>query len=268
MQQRQFSGNKNIRTKTKSQLNLYPALQKQKKILNPGFGVLSSAGILVNMIVGSSLFSAPSLVANLVGSTGMALCLWIAGLILTYFGAAGYIEWGLLLPKNGGELLYLAFSFPQFNFLIPFMYALLNNFVVAPGMICSSARVAALNLMRLTSYRAVNEEITIKLTMVLLILLGLFVNLFRKKFIEILQNLGNLFKILFTVSFVTVGILAAFGVFQSKRIIFQPITFDNTSTEPANHASALIKVFFAYMGWNSLNSVISDLKDPLITFPK
>ena len=261
--------NNSMSNRHMSRVDLYPQLKKQKKDLNPGFGVYSASGILVNMIVGSSLFSAPSLVAQQVGSTGMALCLWAIGLLLTYCGAAGFIEWGLLLPKNGGELLYLAFSFPGYNFIVPFMYSILNNFVVAPGMICSSARVAVLNLMRLTPYRAFdNEEATIKIGMIMLIFLGLLVNLFRKKFIEILQNLGNLFKILFTVAFLTVGILAAAGVFQSQQVVVQPITFANTSTSPSNHATGLIKVFFSYMGWNSLNSVIADLKDPLITFPK
>eukprot|EP00834_Sanchytrium_tribonematis_P005946 NODE_398_length_8105_cov_1.375094.p3 type:complete len:248 gc:universal NODE_398_length_8105_cov_1.375094:3249-2506(-) len=231
-----------------SQLNLYPALKKQKKEMNTGFGVLSASAVLVNMIVGSSLFSAPSLVAEQAGSTGMALLLWAMGLILTYCGAAGYIEWGLLLPKNGGELVYLAFSFPHANFLVPFMYCILNNFVVAPGMICSSARVAILNIMRLSSYRVIDEDYTIKIGMTIMIVVGLFVNLFSRRFIEVLQNVGNLFKFLFTLCLMLVGILAACGLFTSKDVHFQPITFENTSTEPSNHAYGMIKVFYAYLG--------------------
>ncbi len=257
-----------VKAVQKSHLDLYPALKKRKRDLNPGFGVISASGILVNMIVGSSLFSAPSLVAQQTGSTGMSLCLWLTGLLLTYCGAAGYIEWGLLLPKNGGELLYLAFSFPHFNFIVPFMYSLLNNFVVAPGMICSSARVAALNLMRLTSYKLIDENTTIKIVMVFIILTGLLVNLCRKVFITVLQNIGNLLKMSFTVAFLAIGILAAAGVFHQNKVEIQPITFENTSMIPSNHANGLIKVFFAYMGWNSLNSVIGDIRDPSITFPK
>eukprot|EP00835_Amoeboradix_gromovi_P004099 NODE_301_length_11418_cov_0.342521.p4 type:complete len:265 gc:universal NODE_301_length_11418_cov_0.342521:2341-3135(+) len=260
--------NSHIGSFSKSQLDMYPALKKQQKDLRTGFGVYSASGILVNMIVGSSLFSAPSLVAQQSGSTGMALILWAAGLGLTFCGAAGFIEWGLLLPRNGGELLYLAYSFPNADFIVPFMYSLLNNFVVAPGMICSSARVAVLNLMRLTSFRLHSEEFTIKAGMILIILVGLIVNMFRKSIIEVMQYIGNLFKILFTVAFITVGILAAAGAFKDKDVELQPITFRNTSANPSHHATALIKVFFAYMGWNSLNTVIADLKDPLVTFPK
>ena len=68
---------------------------------------LDTTLLIVGRIVGSGIFSIPSFVLAGVGSPGAALSLWLAAALLSYAGLYIWIEYGVAIPRSGGEKVYL-----------------------------------------------------------------------------------------------------------------------------------------------------------------
>jgi len=90
-----------------------------------GYG--SIMGIVINGMVGSGIFDDAGYIYAAVDSTGVALMLWLAGLVYTVAGVIVLIEYGLSaprrkignrdvpLPRSGGMLNYVLLSrVPQY----------------------------------------------------------------------------------------------------------------------------------------------------------
>lgn len=81
-------------------------------------------------MIGTAIFSTPSSIAASVGSAGAALVLWLVGLLLSYCGMLIWIELGWLMPRSGGEKIYLEAAYPRPPMLMATMYAV---FVILLG---------------------------------------------------------------------------------------------------------------------------------------
>jgi amino acid transporter len=78
----------------------------------------SSAYILViSRVVGSGIFATPGVIVKGVGSVGLSLSLWVVGAIIAACGLAVGLEYGCMLPRSGGEKVYLEFVYRKPRFL-------------------------------------------------------------------------------------------------------------------------------------------------------
>lgn len=66
-------------------------------------GVTSAIFLIFNRMVGTGIFATSGTILSLSGSVGLALFMWVAGTIISACGMAVYLEFGTMLPKNGGE---------------------------------------------------------------------------------------------------------------------------------------------------------------------
>ena len=94
-------------------------------------GVMSAAFLVFNRMVGTGIFATPSGILQLSGSVGLALFLWVAGMIIAAAGMAVYLEFGTGIPKNGGEKNYLEYVFKKPRFLATGLY---TGYVLLLGM--------------------------------------------------------------------------------------------------------------------------------------
>ena len=63
---------------------------------------------------------------------GVAFLIWIFGGVFSTFGALSYAELGCLIPKTGGEYIYLKTAFSDiYGFLFVWSYAFIYNPAVA-----------------------------------------------------------------------------------------------------------------------------------------
>jgi len=77
----------------------------------------SSAYILViSRVIGSGIFATPGSIVKTTGSVGLALLLWIAGAFLAGCGMMIGLEYGCMLPRSGGEKVYLEFTYQHPRF--------------------------------------------------------------------------------------------------------------------------------------------------------
>jgi APA family basic amino acid/polyamine antiporter len=87
-----------------------PASDTQPNLVR-ALGPAAASSIVLGTMIGTGIFLAPSEVAAKAGSAGLALSAWVVGGILSLLGALCYAELGSSIPKAGGEYAYLRQGF-------------------------------------------------------------------------------------------------------------------------------------------------------------
>ena len=73
-----------------------------------GLDAWAAAAIVVGTMIGTGIFLKPSEMAAEGRSVSVVFAAWIAGGLLSLFGAISYAELGAAIPEAGGEYAYLA----------------------------------------------------------------------------------------------------------------------------------------------------------------
>ena len=83
-----------------------------------GLGLLDSTTIVAGSMIGSGIFIVSADMARQVGSPGWLLVAWVVTGLLTVVGALSYGELAAMMPKAGGQYVYLREAFsPMWGFL-------------------------------------------------------------------------------------------------------------------------------------------------------
>src|SRR3982750_2513316 len=83
-----------------------------------GLGLLDSTMIVAGSMIGSGIFIVSGEIAQRVGSPGWLLVVWIVTGVLTVVGALSYGGLAAMMPKAGGQYVYLREAFsPLWGFL-------------------------------------------------------------------------------------------------------------------------------------------------------
>ncbi|HPQ16501.1 MAG TPA: amino acid permease, partial [Bryobacteraceae bacterium] len=99
-------------------------------------GIWSAASIVVGTVIGSGIFLVPQDMINAVGSPGLVFCVWIAGGLLSLFGALTYAELSAAMPEAGGEYVYLREAYGPFW---GFLYGWTQMWVAKAGSVATLA---------------------------------------------------------------------------------------------------------------------------------
>ncbi len=79
-----------------------------------GLGLLDSTMIVAGSMIGSGIFIVSADIARQVGSPGWLLVVWIVTGLLTMIGALSYGELAAMMPKAGGQYVYLREAYSPF----------------------------------------------------------------------------------------------------------------------------------------------------------
>src|SRR5436309_55515 len=83
-----------------------------------GLGLLDSTMLVAGSMIGSGIFIVSSIIARQVGSPGWLLVVWVVTGLLTLTAALSYGELAAMMPKAGGQYVYLREAFsPLWGFL-------------------------------------------------------------------------------------------------------------------------------------------------------
>src|SRR5829696_5647889 len=83
-----------------------------------GLGLLDSTMIVAGSMIGSGIFIVSADIARQVGSPGWLLVVWLITGFLTIVGALSYGELAAMMPRAGGQYVYLREAFsPIWGFL-------------------------------------------------------------------------------------------------------------------------------------------------------
>jgi basic amino acid/polyamine antiporter, APA family len=101
-----------------------------------GLGLLDSTTIVAGSMIGSGIFIVSSEMSRQVGSPGWLLVAWIITGLLTVIGALSYGELAAMMPKAGGQYVYLREAFSP---VAGFLYGWTLFMVIQTGTIAAVA---------------------------------------------------------------------------------------------------------------------------------
>src|SRR3954447_16296437 len=94
-----------------------PATDNDAKLVR-GLGLLDSTMLVAGSMIGSGIFIVSSIIARQVGAPGWLLVVWVVTGLLTLMAALSYGELAAMMPKAGGQYVYLREAFsPLWGFL-------------------------------------------------------------------------------------------------------------------------------------------------------
>ena len=97
-----------------------PSIQNRQRELPRDLTSAHATSIVVGVIIGSGIFLVPREMMAAVGSARLVYLVWVAGGVLSLFGAATYAEIAAERPRYGGEYAFLKYAYgdlPAFLFM-------------------------------------------------------------------------------------------------------------------------------------------------------
>ena len=101
-----------------------------------GLGLLDSTMLVAGSMIGSGIFIVSAIIARQVGSPGWLLVVWIVTGLLTLMAALSYGELAAMMPKAGGQYVYLREAYSP---LCGFLYGWTLFLVIQTGTIAAVA---------------------------------------------------------------------------------------------------------------------------------
>jgi basic amino acid/polyamine antiporter, APA family len=113
-----------------------PNTEPTKPQFSRELGLLDSTMIVVGSMIGSGIFIVSADVSRYLGGAGWVLLVWVVTGIVTLIGALSYGELAGMMPKVGGQFVYLKESY---NDLIAFLFGWCTFLVIQTGTIAAVA---------------------------------------------------------------------------------------------------------------------------------
>ncbi|KAL2825085.1 amino acid permease-domain-containing protein [Aspergillus cavernicola] len=225
--------------------------------------------LVVSRVIGSGIFATPGSIVKSSGSVGLSLLLWVVGTVLAGCGMVVSMEFGSMLPRSGGDKVYLEYTYPYPRFLastLVAVQAVLLGFTASNCIIFAKYTIFAFGV---ESTELQQKAIGAGLLTLITIIHGCF----RQTGISIQNFLGWL-KIFL------IGSISLTGIWV---ILFRPSDIATGAGTPATHpfawdvlwegsnwswnlvSTSLFKVLYSYAGLSNVNNVLSEVRDPIQT---
>jgi APA family basic amino acid/polyamine antiporter len=222
-------------------------------------GVASAALLVVGGIIGSGIFFTPAEVARALPGPTSILAVWILGGFVALAGALTYAELGAMLPDAGGPYVYIRHAFGS---LPAFLYGWMNLLSIASGAIAAVAMGFAGYLARFVDVAPVGGPIGVAAATITVLSLT---NVLGIKPGTALQNILTGAKI------AALAILIVGGFVLWNAIGAPPVVPDAPpprASTVSGFAAAFVAVLFTIGGWQQMNMVAGEIRDPERTIPR
>ncbi|CAC5409172.1 SLC7A9 [Mytilus coruscus] len=229
--------------------------------LKKRMGLMSGVALIVGTMIGSGIFISPKGVLMSTGSVGLSFVVWLGCGVLALMGALSYAELGTMITKSGAEYAYLKDAFgPLHKNLGPvpaFLFAWTSVLILKPalfGVVAMSFGLYAVE----PFFPCGPSSTAVKLVSIVCLLTISFINCYSVKLATKVQNFFTITKLIAIVVIVVGG---AVMIARGETEYLQS-GFEGSQTSPSIIALAFYDGLWAYDGWNNLNYVTEELKDP------
>ncbi|KAF6830365.1 high-affinity methionine permease [Colletotrichum plurivorum] len=227
-------------------------------------GVTGAVFLILNKMIGTGIFSTPSGIFQSTGSVGVSLMLWVVGGILTFCGVSVFLEFGLAIPRSGGEKNYLERAYKRPKYLA--------TCVLAAQMILlgfsSGNSLAFGRYVLLASGNASPGDWAPRGIGIAGATFAVFIHAITPKWGIRLFNVLGIFKVVVLLFIVFSGFAALAG----RMRVPNPHNFDNAfaiedgegygNGGVSGYTTALLRIIYSYKGWENANYVVGELKNP------
>jgi APA family basic amino acid/polyamine antiporter len=229
---------------------------------------LSHAGaVVVGTIIGSGIFLVPSEMMQAVGSARVVYLAWVVGGLLSFFGALTYAELGAMKPQAGGEYVYVRDAYgPLAGFLYSWTWFLIAKPASIATITTGLVRILeTFPVFSFFSHACVLYPFTI--TYGQLVAIGATILVSWLNYIGV-RRAGE-FQFLFTLLKVAIilGIVAVGFSYRGGTWANFATEFTGAKGGVAGFFAALVAALWAYDGWNDLNMVAGEIRNPQRNIP-
>lgn len=230
-------------------------------------GVSHATAVVVGTIIGSGIFLVPAEMMQAVGSARLVYLAWLVGGLLSFFGALTYAELGAMKPQAGGEYVYVRDAYGP---LAGFLYAWTWFLIAKPASIATitTGLVRILGTFSVFSFFSKNL-----LTFPVAVTYAQLVAIAATVLISILNYVGikkaGEFQLVFTVlkvaiilGIVVIGLSYSAGAWSNFAG-----SYSGATGGIEGFMAALVAALWAYDGWNDLNMVAGEVRQPERSIP-
>ncbi|KAK6335041.1 hypothetical protein TWF718_010483 [Orbilia javanica] len=245
-------------------------LEKQKSIT-----YLNGLSLVVGLQIGSGIFSSPAQVNSNAGSPGAALLIWLLSGILAWTGASSYAELGGAIPLSGGAQAYLQHIFGD---LPAFLFAWVAVVVMRPGSAAIISIIAGEYLGSvfwgsLTEDTDPPPQLAVKAIALMGMWMITFLNCLSTKAGTRMGDVFLLIKLISLMAITVIGIVVAITGFSVKpggpsMEWKMGNWFGGSSKDPGAYAVALYAGLWAFDGWDNVNYITGEMKNPARDLPR
>jgi len=214
--------------------------------------LLDSTMINVGSMIGSGIFIVPATIAMHLQSTVPVILVWIIGGVVSLFGALCMAELGAMMPKAGGQYVYLKNVYgPVWGFLYGW-----SCFTV---IMTASIAAVAVAFATYVGYFIPMDSTAIKSVAIASIVVLTAINCFGTKLGALLQNGMTFVKIAALGTLGTLGFLLSGAPASNFEPLF-PAAGLMSMVGP--FGLAMMAVLWAYDGWIEITFVAGEVKRP------
>jgi amino acid transporter len=245
--------------------------------VQPGrrIGLWGGVSMIVSLMIGSGIFTYAGEIHSAVGSTSLALGVWLAAGILALTGALCYAELGTMIPGSGGEAQYLSRGIGP---LTTYLFDWASILILKPGTVAIMMIAFTEHMFAIGKELGLGAEASVGVTAcagIGCIIVGA---------LACYPRLSE--RILGALTFSKVAALAAiigggvwYGVGSAKGHVALHANFaenfwpgsrresSGATVTLASLVSALCNGLWGFEGWNNLNIVAGDLVRPERNLP-
>ncbi len=230
-------------------------------------GAGHATAIVVGTIIGSGIFLVPAEMMQAAGSAKLVYLAWLVGGLLSFFGALTYAELGAMKPQAGGEYVYIRDGYgPLAGFLYAWTWFLIAKpasiATLATGFVRVLGTFPSLSFLRRTLSLARFRSPTDSWWRLRPPYLISVLNYIGIKKAGDFQLVFTFLKVAIILSIVVIGFSYSGGSWQNFAG-----NFTGAKGGMAGFMAALVAALWAYDGWNDLNMVSGEIRNPERNIP-
>ena len=219
-------------------------------------GPFDATMIVIGGIIGSGIFINPYIVARQLDSPALVLGAWAMGGAVAIAGALAYAELAKLLPRAGGQYVYLRDAWHP---VVGFLYGWALLLMIETGAIAAVAIAFSQYTLRLAGAGHLSPQPLAVASIVVLSVINYFG-------VKPGSRVTNFFVVLKVAALAVLILFAWFqpsmpGWLTSSRV-------DDSPSTAITFGAALIPILFAYGGWQVSTYLAEEMRDPVRHLPR